>query len=207
MGKGLLKMHISDGILSSEVVIVTSAISLGLILYSLKDLKNKNIALISAMSAIFFISSFVHIPLGPTQIHLILIGLIGILLGNGVFLAIAIALLLQATLLGYGGLSSLGANVIIMALPAYLIYFFIKIGLLNFLNEKIRYFSVGFLSVFIATLFLCLILVFAKDEYLYVAYTILLANIPAMIIEGLVTLFLINYLKKSVPDLLKEVGL
>ncbi len=200
-------MHISDGILSSEVVIATSIISLGLIAVSLKNLKNKNIALISAMSAIFFIASFIHIPLGPTQVHLVLIGVIGILLGSGVFLAIAIALLLQATLLGYGGLSSLGANIIIMALPAYLIYLLTKSGVLNLLNEKIKYFAIGFVSVFHATIFLCLILVLAKQEYLLAAYTIILANIPAMVIEGLVTLFLINYLKKSMPDILKEVNL
>lgn len=200
-------MHISDGILSSEVVIATSIISLGLIAVSLKNLKNKNIALISAMSAIFFIASFIHIPLGPTQIHLVLIGVIGILLGSGVFLAIAIALLLQATLLGYGGLSSLGANIIIMALPGYLIYLLTKSGVLNLLNEKIKYFAIGFVSVFLATIFLCLILVLAKQEYLLAAYTIILANIPAMVIEGLVTLFLINYLKKSMPDILKEVNL
>lgn len=200
-------MHISDGILSSEVVIATSIISLGLIAVSLKNLKNKNIALISAMSAIFFIASFIHIPLGPTQVHLVLIGVIGILLGSGVFLAIAIALLLQATLLGYGGLSSLGANIIIMALPAYLIYLLTKSGVLNILNEKIKYFAIGFVSVLLATIFLCLILVLAKQEYLLAAYTIILANIPAMVIEGLVTLFLINYLKKSMPDILKEVNL
>jgi len=200
-------MHISDGILSSEVVIATSIISLGLIAVSLKNLKNKNIALISAMSAIFFIASFIHIPLGPTQVHLVLIGVIGILLGSGIFLAIAIALLLQATLLGYGGLSSLGANIIIMALPGYLIYLLTKSGVLNLLNEKIKYFAIGFVSVFLATIFLCLILVLAKQEYLLAAYTIILANIPAMVIEGLVTLFLINYLKKSMPDILKEVNL
>ena len=200
-------MHISDGILSSEVVIATSAISFGLVIYSLKNLKNSNIAIVSAMSAMFFIASFVHIPLGPTQIHLILIGVIGILLGSSVFISIIIALLLQATLLGYGGLTSLGANLIIMALPAFLIYIIVKKGLLNFLSEKIKYFAIGFLSVFLATSILCLILIFAKEEYLYAAYTIFLANIPAMVIEGLVTLFLINYLKKSIPNLLKEANL
>lgn len=200
-------MHISDGILSSEVAIATSIISMGFLAYSLIGLKNKNIAVASAMSALFFIASFVHIPLGPTQIHLVLIGIIGILLGRAIFLAIFIALLLQATLLGYGGLTSLGANLLIMALPGFIIYLMVKGKLLNFLNEKIKYFIIGFLSVFFATIILCTILIFAKEEYLYAAYTIILANIPAMIIEGLVTLFLINYLKKSIPDLLKEVGL
>jgi cobalt/nickel transport system permease protein len=200
-------LHISDGILTSEVVIITSVISLGFLLYSLKKLKNSNIALVSSMSAIFFIASFIHIPLGPTQIHLVLIGIIGILLGSQVFISILIALLLQATLLGYGGLSSLGANLFIMALPSYLIYLVVKNGLLNFLSNKLKYFAIGFLSVFLATIFLALILALAKDEYLYASYTIIFANIPAMIIEGLVTLFLINYLKKSIPEYLEEVNL
>ncbi len=200
-------MHISDGILSSEVVITTSIISVALVAYSLKDIKNKNIAIISAMGAIFFIASFIHIPLGPTQIHLVLIGIIGIILGSQVFLALLVALLLQATLLGFGGLSSLGANLIIMALPAFIIYILVRMKLLNFLNEKLKYFMIGFIPVFLSTLLLALILALSKDEYILASYTILLANIPAMIIEGLVTLFLINYLKKSMPELLKGVNL
>jgi len=200
-------MHISDGILSSEVVIASSVIGLGFVFYSLKTIKNNNIAIISAMGAIFFIASFIHIPLGPTQIHLVLLGVIGIVLGSSVFLSILIALLLQATLLGYGGLTSLGSNLLIMALPAFLIYLITKNGLLNFLNEKIKYFSIGFLAVFLSTIFLALILAFSKEEYLYASYTIIFANIPAMIIEGLITLFLINYLKKSIPTLLQEVNL
>ncbi len=146
-------MHISDGILSSDVVIATSIIGIGLLAYSLKNIKNSNIALVSAMSAIFFIASFIHIPLGPTQIHLVLIGIIGIVLGSSVFLAILIALLLQATLLGFGGLTSLGANLIIMALPSFIIYSLVKLGALNFLSQKIKYFAVGFLSVFLSTIF------------------------------------------------------
>lgn len=200
-------MHISDGILTSEVIIATSIISVGFLFYSIKTLKDKNIALVSAMGAIFFIASFVHIPLGPTQIHLILIGIIGILLGSQVFLAILIALILQATLLGYGGLTSLGANLFIMALPAFIIYILVKKGLLNFLGDKLKYFFIGFLSVFLATIFLALILSLSKEEYLYASYTIILANIPAMIVEGLITLFLVNYLKRSIPEFLKEVNI
>lgn len=200
-------MHISDGILSSEIVIATSLISASLLIYSLKKIKNSDIALISAMGAMFFVSSFIHIPLGPTQVHLVLIGIIGIILGSSVFLSIFVALLFQATLLGFGGLSSLGANLIIMALPAFLIFIFTRFGLLNFFNEKMKYFLIGFLSVLLSTVLLALILAISKEEYLVASYTILLANIPAMIIEGFVTLFLINYLKKSMPELLKDSNL
>ncbi|WP_321312162.1 cobalt transporter CbiM [Halarcobacter sp.] len=200
-------MHISDGILSSEVAITTAVIGAGLVLYSLKNLKNKNIALVSAMSAIFFIASFIHIPLGPVQIHLVLIGVIGILIGPCVFLSILIALLFQATLLGYGGITSLGANLVIMSLPAYITYIFVKKGFFNLLEEKIKYFVIGFFPVLLATLFLAIVLALSKEEYLYASLTIFLANVPAMAIEGLITIFLINYLKKSTPELLEEVNL
>jgi cobalt/nickel transport system permease protein len=200
-------MHISDGILSSEVAITTAVITAGLVIYSLKNLKSKNIALVSAMSAVFFIASFIHIPLGPTQIHLILIGIIGILIGPCVFLSILIALLFQAVLLGYGGITSLGANVIIMSLPAYITYLVVKKGWFDRLSEKIKYFTIGFFPVLLSTFLLALILSLSKKEYLYASITIFLANVPAMFIEGLITLFLINYLKKSSPELLKEVNL
>ncbi|QDF29910.1 cobalt transporter CbiM [Halarcobacter anaerophilus] len=200
-------MHISDGILSSEVAITTAVITAGLVIYSLKNLKSKNIALVSAMSAVFFIASFIHIPLGPTQIHLILIGIIGILIGPCVFLSILIALLFQAVLLGYGGITSLGANVIIMSLPAYITYLVVKKGWFDRLSEKIKYFAIGFFPVLLSTFLLALILSLSKKEYLYASVTIFLANVPAMFIEGVITLFLINYLKKSSPELLKEVNL
>jgi len=200
-------MHISDGILSSEVSIGTAIIATSLVLYSLKNLKSRNIALVSAMSAVFFIASFIHIPLGPTQIHLILIGIIGILIGPCVFLTILIALLFQAILLGYGGISSLGANVIIMSLPSYITYIVVKKGWFNKMNTKLKYFSIGFFPVLLSTFLLSLILSLSKKEYLYASVTIFLANIPAMFIEGLITLFLINYLKKATPQLLNEVNL
>ena len=195
-------MHISDGILTSEVIIIISIIATVSLIYSLRGLKNEDISILSAMSALFFISSFIHIPIGPTQIHLVLLGVIGVVLGRSIFLSISIALLLQATLLGYGGISSLGANLLIMASPSYFIYLIVKNGFLNFMNVKSRYFAIGFLTVFLSTILLTLILGFSKNEYIYASYIIFVGNIPAMIIEGLITLFLLNYIKKTMPKLL-----
>ncbi len=200
-------MHISDGILSLEVATTLGIASISMIAYSLKQMKNENIALCAAMSALFFITSFIHIPLGPTQIHLVLVGVIGVFLGSLSFLSISIALLLQATLLGFGGVTSLGANIIIMALPAYLVYFIFSFGFTKKISEKIRFFLVGFLGVFFSTIILALILLLAKDEYLIASYAVIVANIPAMIVEGIITLFLLQYIKKSIPSLLKSTKL
>jgi len=200
-------MHISDGIISIEVATVSAVATLAFCVYSFKNLTNEKIALVASMSALFFVTSFIHIPFGVTQIHLMLIGFIGIFLGSVAFISIAIALILQALLLGFGGLSSLGANILVMALPAYLVYLIFKLEILKKLNEKVKFFLVGFLGVFISSLLLFTVLVFSKDEYLAVAYSIIAVNIPTMILEGIVTMFLLLYIKKSMSKLLKETSL
>ncbi|MFW2604652.1 cobalt transporter CbiM [Aliarcobacter butzleri] len=200
-------MHISDGIISIEVATVSAVATLAFCVYSFKNLTNEKIALVASMSALFFVTSFIHIPFGVTQIHLMLMGFIGIFLGSVAFISIAIALILQALLLGFGGLSSLGANILVMALPAYLVYLIFKLEILKKLNEKVKFFLVGFLGVFISSLLLFTVLVFSKDEYLAVAYSIIAVNIPTMILEGIVTMFLLLYIKKSMPKLLKETSL
>lgn len=200
-------MHISDGIISIEVATVSAVATLAFCVYSFKNLTNEKIALVASMSALFFVTSFIHIPFGVSQIHLMLIGFIGIFLGSVAFISIAIALILQALLLGFGGLSSLGANILVMALPAYLVYLIFKLEILKRLNEKVKFFLVGFLGVFISSLLLFSVLVFSKDEYLAVAYSIIAVNIPTMILEGIVTMFLLLYIKKSMPKLLKETSL
>ncbi|MFV7790657.1 cobalt transporter CbiM [Aliarcobacter lanthieri] len=196
-------MHISDGVLSLEVTIVSTIVSFGFLIYSFKNLTNEKISLSAAFSALFFVASFIHIPFGFTQIHLMLIGFIGIFLGNLAIFSISLALILQALLLGYGGISSLGANILIMGVSSYIVYLLFKLEIFKRLNEKIRFFLIGFLGVFIASLSLFLLLILSKQEYEKMAYSILFINIPTMILEGLITLFLLIYIKKVMPNLLK----
>ncbi|MFY4842851.1 energy-coupling factor ABC transporter permease, partial [Aliarcobacter butzleri] len=77
-----------------------------------------------------------------------------------------------------------------------------KLDILKRLNEKVKFFIVGFLEVFISSLLLFTVLVFSKVEYLAVAYSIIAENIPTMILEGIVTMFLLLNIKKSMPKLL-----
>lgn len=194
-------MHIADGVIPLEIAVVTSVVSIGFLYNAIKTLQSEQIPLAAAMSALFFVSSFIHIPLGPTQIHLVLIGLIGVFLGRAAFLSIVIALILQAILLGFGGLTSLGANALIMGLPALLVSYIYSKDFFQKFNEKIRYFLVGFLGVFFASLFMGSTLFLSGSEYFYTALTSVGINTPAMILEGIITLFLIRFIKKTVPSL------
>ena len=119
-------------------------------------------------------------------------------------MAIFVALLLQALLLGYGGIASLGVNLFVMAIPAIIVSYLYKTTFMKQLNDKLKYFLVGFIGTFFATLFLTMILYFSKDEYNYAALTIFSVNIITMIIEGIVSMFLLLFIKKVYPKILKD---
>lgn len=197
-------MHIADGVLGLEATIVISTISAIALFKAIKELKNEDISITAVCSAMFFIASFIHIPFGVTQIHLILLGVIGILISWSSFVSIFVALLLQALLLGYGGISSLGVNLFIMAMPAVIIYYLYNLQIIKNLNDKIKFFLVGFLGTFFATLFLTLILYFSKEEFNYVALSIFGVNIITMVIEGVVSMFLLLFIKKVYPKILEN---
>ncbi len=197
-------MHISDGVLGLETTLIVSVISLIALVKAVRELKNEDISLTSVASAMFFIASFIHIPFGVTQIHLILLGVIGILISWSSFVAIFIALLLQALLLGYGGITSLGVNLFVMATPAVIVYYINKNEIFSKINEKVRFFLIGFLGTFFATLFLVLILYFSKTEYEWAAYSIFTVNLFTMTIEGFVSMFLLMFIKKVYPKILEN---
>ena len=70
----------------------------------------------------FFVGSFVHVPIGLSSAHLILNGLLGAILGWAAFPAILTALLLQAVLFQFGGITVLGVNTFNVAGPAVLCF-------------------------------------------------------------------------------------
>lgn len=197
-------MHIADGVLSLESTAVITAVSLFVFYKAIKTIKEDEIPLTAVASAMFFIASFIHVPFGVTQIHLILLGVIGIFLGISSFIAILIALILQALLLGYGGVVSIGVNLFIMAAPAVIVYYINKTEIFLKINEKIRFFLIGFLGAFFATLFLVAILYFSKEQYEWAAYSIFTVNIFTMIIEGMVSMFLLMFIKKTYPKILEN---
>ena len=145
-------MHISEGVLSLPVITIGYALTAAGVGIGLKQLKDEDIVKTAVFSAAFFIASLIHVPLGPSNVHLILNGLVGLLLGPVSFCAIFLALLLQAILFQFGGLTSLGVNTFNMAMPALLCYvIFFKLIKGNNLPLVI----IGFLTGFISKAFFC----------------------------------------------------
>jgi cobalt/nickel transport system permease protein len=115
-------MHISEGVLSTPVIIGGYAVSAGLTAAALKRVRRHEIPKIAIMGAAFFVSSLLHFKVGITSVHLTLAGLVGIVLGPPAVLALLAGLFFQAVMFQHGGLSTLGVNTVIFAVPAMLAY-------------------------------------------------------------------------------------
>jgi cobalt/nickel transport system permease protein len=81
------------------------------------------------LTAVFFVGSLIHIRIGPTSVHLLLTGLVGLTLGPWACLVVPVGLCLQAVLLGHGDLSTLGVNTCVLLAPALMARTIYRIGL------------------------------------------------------------------------------
>lgn len=190
-------MHISEGVLRPEIIVPTSVAAACLAGYFLWRLRSDEIVRTAAMSAVFFIGSFIHIPLGITSIHLMLSGVVGIFAGTNAFLAILVALIFQGLLFGFGGLSVLGLNALMIGLPAILGAVFAR-----HLEHKINWFLAGFAPIFISAVILSVVLVLNGEEFRALAGVAMLANVVLMVIEGIISFFVIAFILKVKPELL-----
>ncbi|SLM62759.1 MULTISPECIES: cobalt transporter CbiM [Dickeya] len=113
--------HIPDGLLSLPILVSDGIIAITGVGLALRRINDRAIPRIAILSAVFFTASLVSMPVGPSSIHLLLSGLMGIVLGMGIFPAVMVALFLQAILFGFGGLTTLGVNTVNIALPGAIV--------------------------------------------------------------------------------------
>mgnify|MGYP001092775997 CR=1 FL=1 len=198
-------MHISDGVLSAPVCLGGYVAAAGIIAASIKKIKVDNMPRVAVMTSAFFIASLIHIPLGPTSVHLILNGLVGIILGPAAFISIFVGLVLQAFLFQHGGITTIGINAIIMGTPALLAYKLFNLR--NKFNFRKNEFIFGALAggsgVFLGTIILALVLITTGSEFMGVAKYAALAHVPIMVIEGIMTGFIASFLMKVKPEILR----
>ncbi|MDY0376390.1 MAG: cobalt transporter CbiM [Desulfobacterium sp.] len=196
-------MHISEGVLSGQVLVAGGVLAFAGTAIGLKKIDYDSIVHVAILASAFFVASLIHVNLGPSSVHLILNGVVGLLLGWAAFPAILVALLLQAVFFQYGGITALGVNTLIMATPAVVCYYLFS----PFLNRgKRTVFAASFMagagSVLLSCLFLGFALYFTEKSFLEVSILIITANLPIMIIEGVVTGFMVTFLQRVYPEIL-----
>lgn len=197
-------MHISDGILSGPVLaagFVGTAIVASL---TLRKMDIEEIPKVSVITAVFFVASLIHVPIGFSSVHLILNGLVGVVLGWRAFPAVLLGIILQAILFGHGGVSVIGVNTLMMgggALAAYGLW-----QLRHFVSMKRKEVIFGALAgggaVLVSGLILSLALVTTGEQFHVMAGAVLLAHIPIIVVEAFVVGAAAGFLAKVRPQIL-----
>lgn len=160
---------------------------------------------LSVITAAFFVASLIHVPVGPTSVHLILNGLAGVVLGLLAYPATFIGLTLQAVLFQHGGITTIGINTVNMAVPALIAYGIFKAGTRWRGQKSAPLFGAvaGGFAVALAVLFLILSLLTTGKEFIGVASVIGVAHLPITAIEAAVTGSVVGFLQKVKPELLE----
>ncbi|PJE27837.1 cobalt/nickel transport system permease protein [Pseudooceanicola antarcticus] len=196
-------MHIVDGALSNPVVIGGALFAVAGIARGLRSLELERIPVAGVLSASFFVASLIHVPIGPSSVHLILNGLAGLMLGWAAFPALFVGLLLQAVFFGFGGLTVLGVNTLNIALPAVLAW--LLFGRLMARGSPLQgalWAGLGGATAIAGTtVMVALSLALTGDEFLTAAKLILVAHVPIMVIEALLTGFAVLLARKVKPEL------
>lgn len=204
--------HIPDGVLSAPVLVAGALVSTGLLAIALRRLREADLPEAAVLAAAFFIASLISVPLGPSSVHLLLNGLMGLLLGWAALPAILVALLLQAVFFGFGGLLVLGVNLMNLGLPALVVALLLRPPLKRVLaadspRQPRQAFIVGAaagaLGVALTALLLSGSLLLSGEPFWPAARIIAVTFVPLALIEGLLSGIVVGFLLRVEPALLR----
>lgn len=205
-------MHLSEGVLewpvlASAAVLATFGVGLGM-----RALSQDRLSTAAVLTAVFFVGGTVHIPIGIGSVHLVLTGLLGLLLGWAIFPVLLIGLFLQAVLLSFGGFAVLGANLLVLALPAALVGALLRpvlrsVMAVNRNSVSLRSaMGLGGLSAALSiggSILLVALLLWSSggERWLSLIYVLSVAHLPALLIDAAVTALTVGTLLRAAPDL------
>jgi cobalt/nickel transport system permease protein len=194
-------MHLVDGLIAPPVLAATSAIAAGGVAFGLKRLEPENLPRAALASGVFFVASLVHVPLGPSSVHLLMAGLAGVVLGWAACPALAVALVLQAVFFGFGGLTTLGVNLLVMAGPAVALGLAGRAALARFGDRVAVWVGglVGGLSVILGATMAALVLAASGEAFRPLAQALVVAHLPVAAIEAAVTAAALSFLVRLRP--------
>ena len=194
-------MHIAEGILSSPVLAGGAVAAIAGITIGLRAIRPQDTPRVGVTAAALFVVSLLHIPIGVGSAHLILNGLAGLLLGWAAFPAFFVALLLQAILFQFGGLTTLGVNTCIMAIPAVVVHYLFRASVRKTgWNAALSAFLAGAFALALSGAVLAATLVVGGDQaFVPAAKAIFAAHLPLMPLEGAICVFSVAFFRKVSP--------
>jgi cobalt/nickel transport system permease protein len=196
--------HIPDGVLSAPVLAGGAVLAAGGLALGLRRMEEADIPKTAILASTFFVASLVAVPVGPSSIHLLLSGLMGLVLGVRAIPAVFVGLLLQAVLFGFGGVTSLGVDVVNIAFPGVAAALVARPML-----ARARGWRVGAIGAIVAAVgvmgtagCVSLALALSSAEYLPSLRVIALTYIPLALTEGALTGVVVSYLYRVKPETL-----
>jgi len=204
-------MHIPDGFLDLKTSITTyilSGVSLSIALKQLnKSFEEKNIPTLGLLGAFIFAAQMINLPIaGGTSGHL-MGGVLAMLIAGpwAAIVVISTILFIQAIIFMDGGIVVLGANILNMAVVQVFTGYFIFYKCKHIISSyKIRTFLAAFLSLEVSAAIASLELAFSQTISLSTVLTAMLGwHFLIGILEAIITLVIIIYLKKAAPDKVK----
>ncbi|QOJ79362.1 energy-coupling factor ABC transporter permease [Infirmifilum lucidum] len=203
-------MHIPDGYLDPVTCAVTYAVSLAFGFVAVKKARaapEETKTLLPVMAAAVFVAQMLNWPIpGGTSLHLVGGALTAILMGPWLgYLTLTLVLVVQALVFHDGGITTLGANVLNMAIVAVLAGY----AVYRAFPDKYRTlanFLAGWLSITLAGL-VAGVELGLSSAFLYG----LSVTVPVMggwhallgVVEGAITAGVYSYLKSRHPELVK----
>ncbi|MDR1855771.1 MAG: cobalt transporter CbiM [Desulfovibrio sp.] len=198
-------MHIAEGVLSPAVLGTGAVLTAAGTFIGLRRLDMNRLMTVAMLSAAFFVGSLVHVPIGVGNVHLLLNGLLGVLLGWAAVPAILVALSLQALFFQFGGLTTLGVNTATMGCAAVVAgwCFTALTGILpGSRGLKVAAFCGGALGVLVAALLTACALAGTDEGLVVAAKMLLVAHLPIMFIEGCITMLAVAFMARVRPEML-----
>lgn len=199
----LFAVHLAEGFLPASWCWAGFLVAIPLAALGCWRLHECDIPRIALATAAYFVASSIHLPV--LGVHLVLNGLLGVMLGFRAGLAIFIGLTLQCLLLGHGGQSTLGANMVLQTIPAFVVAgLFRQVARSSRGNLRTISLAAGFLAGagVLATVLLQSALVHWTSDEAMPALLWIGVHLPVALVEGVVVGFMVDYLARVKPELI-----
>lgn len=172
---------------------------------ALRRLDYERIPQAAMLAAMVFVASLITVPLGPSSVHLLFNGLMGLVLGWAAVPALLVTLLLQAVFFGYGGIVVLGVNAMNLLLPALLCALLLQ-PLLRRADSAAAAARIGalagLLGVGLSAGLISLVLALSDPALQSAAQLVLISYLPLMLVEALISGAMLSFVYRVSPELL-----
>jgi len=196
--------HIPDGILSLPVLVGGAGLAAAGLALGLRRLDEADIPRTALLAAVFFVASLVAVPIGPSSVHLLLSGLMGLVLGIRAVPAVFVGLLLQAVFFGFGGITSLGVDVVDIAFPGVILGALVRPRLAGASSGVTAALAgaVGALSVIGTAACVATALALSSPDYVPSLRVVTLTYLPLAVVEAVITAVAVGFLARVKPEVL-----